>query len=227
MAPKLVPYLNIGPGQIIQRNLETLNWSNKDLAEVLGMSEKSVSLMINDKQGITVDTATLLGKAFGSSPEFWLNLDQAYRMRLKKEGKREKDTATRAEIRKYLPLAEMRKKGWISCSGTAESQAKAAASFLGTEELDFSEYKPGPLPFRARRGKPETDDELTRYYSLTWYRKAKTEAESMRVKRYSPEQAREVAASIVEFSRDAGGGASLRRQARGSGHQVLRPEPPR
>lgn len=205
MAPKLVPHLNIGPGQIIQRNMQALNWSNKDLAEVLGMSEKSVSLMINDKQGITVDSAALLGRAFGSSPEFWLNLDQAYRMRQKKEGKRERDTATRAEIRKYLPLAEMRKKGWISCSRTAESQAKAAAAFLGTDSPDFSEYRHESLPFCARRGKPEADEDITRYYSLTWFRKAKTEAESMRARRYASERAVELAASLIESSRDERG----------------------
>lgn len=205
MAPKLVPYLNIGPGQIIQRNMDALNWTSKDLAEVLGMSEKSVSLMINGKQGITVDSAALLGKAFSSSPEFWLNLDQAYRMRKKKEGKRERDTAIRAEIRKYLPLGEMRKKGWISCSRTAESQAKAALSFLGTSSLDFLEYKQDTLPFCARRGKPQANEELTRYYSLTWFRKARTEAETISAERYSPERAKELADSILESSRDAGG----------------------
>jgi len=206
MALKPVPYVNIGPGQIIQRNMEALNWTNKDLAEVLGLSEKSVSFLINNKQGITVDSAVLLGKAFGSSPEFWMNLEQTYRMRQKKEGKREKDTAIRAEIRRYLPLAEMRKKGWLSCSRTAESQAKAAMGFLGTTELDFSEYRKDALPFCARQGKrQDAEDALTRYYSITWYRKALAEASAIDIGAYAPEKIANLAASVNEYSQDTQG----------------------
>ena len=206
MATTLRPAMNIGPGQIIARNLEALNWSNKDLAEVLGMSEKSVSLLLNNKQSITVETAVLLGMAFNTSPEFWLNLDQTYRMRLRKEGKREKDTAFRAEVRKYLPIAEMRKKGWISCTGTAESYAKAALNFLGKDELDFSDYNAARLPFCARRGpRAEVGEDVTKYYLMTWYHKAQTEALAIEAKQYSREKLLKLASSISDFTRNANG----------------------
>ena len=91
MSTKLKPYINIGPGQIIRRNLEALNWTNKDLADIINMSDKSISLLINNKQSITVETARLLAKAFDTTPEFWLNLDQNYRLRNQEEGKAEED----------------------------------------------------------------------------------------------------------------------------------------
>ena len=82
MAGKPVPAQNVGPGRILRRELAAMGWSNTDLAEVLGMSEKSVSRLLNDKQAITVPTARLLARALSTSPEFWMNLDQGYRLRL-------------------------------------------------------------------------------------------------------------------------------------------------
>lgn len=79
----LTPFINISPGQIITRNMEGLNWTSKDLAGVLGISEKTVKLLVNNKQSITFDTAALLGKAFSTSPEFWMNLEKRYLSRSK------------------------------------------------------------------------------------------------------------------------------------------------
>jgi HTH-type transcriptional regulator/antitoxin HigA len=77
------PYFNIGPGPFIKEELEARNWPQKDLAEVLGMSLKSINQLIKNKQAITVETAQLLSKAFGQSPQYWLTLDENYRLRLK------------------------------------------------------------------------------------------------------------------------------------------------
>ena len=84
MNPK--PFIVIGPGHILQRNLEALNWTNRDLAGILGMSEKSINLLLNNKQSVTVQTARFLADAFKTSPEFWLNLEQNYRVRVEAGG---------------------------------------------------------------------------------------------------------------------------------------------
>jgi len=198
MAKKPTPFINIGPGQIIARNMEALNWNNKDLAEILGMSEKTVSLLVNGKQSITANTAILLGKAFGTSPEFWMSLEQNYRLRSKKEGKREKDTELRAEIRKYMPVAEMRKKGWIACGRTADSQTEAVKNYWGVPSMDFSMYKKDSLPFCARQGKP--DETYTRFYSITWFQKARTEAAALKAPKYSETKLATLSRRLREFS---------------------------
>lgn len=110
MAKEIKPFINIGPGDIIQRNLKHLNWTNKDLAEIIDMSEKSISLMINNKQSITIDTAVLLGKAFNTSAKFWLNLEQNYKLREKDLLKAKEDVEIRAKLRTYMPFLEMKKK---------------------------------------------------------------------------------------------------------------------
>lgn len=173
---QLKPFLNTGPGQILKREMEALNWSQSDLAEIIGMDIKSINQIANNKQSITIDTARLLAKAFSSSPEFWMNLEQNYRLRLKKEDSKESEAATKAEIRKHLPLGEMKKKGWVTYTNSASSQEKAYCDFWHQKSPDFSVYEQKP-PYHAR--KPEDDFDFTRNYSITWLQKAHIEARKM------------------------------------------------
>ncbi|MES0488439.1 MAG: HigA family addiction module antitoxin [Leptospirales bacterium] len=173
MNKKLKPFLNIGPGQIIKREMEALNWSQIDLSEIISMAPKSISQMINNKQSITVETAFLLSKAFDSSPEFWMNLEQNYRLRLKEDGQRESETSTKAEIRRHVPLLEMKKKGWVSFDSTAKSQVQAYCNFWQQKKPDFSSYDKQAPAFHARKSK--ADPEYTKNYSITWLQKAHIE----------------------------------------------------
>ncbi len=81
------PYFNIGPGPFIKEELEARNWRQEDLAEIMGMLLKSINQLIKNKQAITVEIAQLLSKAFGPSPQFWLTLDENYRLRLQQDKK--------------------------------------------------------------------------------------------------------------------------------------------
>ncbi|MFA4830411.1 MAG: HigA family addiction module antitoxin, partial [Thermodesulfovibrionales bacterium] len=81
MAINDTPYKNIGPGEFIKEELEVRNWRQEDLAEILGISLKTVNQLIKNKQTITIETAKLLSKAFGQSPQYWINLDSNYRLR--------------------------------------------------------------------------------------------------------------------------------------------------
>ncbi len=44
----------------------------------LGVSRQSLSELVNERAGVSVDMATRLTKAFGSTPETWLGLQMAY-----------------------------------------------------------------------------------------------------------------------------------------------------
>lgn len=203
MERKNKPYININPGRIIKRNLEAMNWNHRDLAEVIGMSEKSISQLVNGKQSITVETAIRLSKAFKTSPEFWLNLEQNFQLRNKKESKKDKETEIKAEIRKYMPILEMKKKGWISCGKTAQSQIQAFLSFWNQEEIDFSVYQPGKMFFCARQS--GSDEKYTTYYSMTWFQKARQEARRIRTGIYSRTRLKEVSEKIPEYTMLADG----------------------
>jgi HTH-type transcriptional regulator/antitoxin HigA len=210
MGIKPVPAQNVGPGRILRRELEAIGWSNADLAEVLGMSGKSVSQLLNDKQAITVPTARLLAQAFSSSPEFWMNLDQNYRLRLAPHDPKEDETALRAKIRARMPLAEMRKKGWIDYDASATSQVKAYRKFWDKDADDFSAYERPDLPFCARLGNQadrqgKQADRQTRDYSITWFQKARSEASRLKAKPYDRERTLALAASLPDYTVESDG----------------------
>ncbi len=174
MVNHLKPFLNIGPGHIIKREMEALNWNQEDLADILEMSPKSINHILNNKQSITIETATLLGKAFKTSPDFWLNLEKNYRLRLRPDEKKDKETELKAEIRKHMPMLEMRKKEWIDFDSTTESQEKAYCKFWEQEKPDLSVYENNNFKYCARQTKE--DEIFTNSYTQTWLKKAQTEA---------------------------------------------------
>ena len=104
MEQTIKPFINVSPGQIIKRCLKSLNWTNRDLADVIGISEKSVSQLINNKQSITVETAILLSKAFNTSPELWLNLEQNYKLQKSLSLCDKDDVSIKAKIRRFMPM---------------------------------------------------------------------------------------------------------------------------
>ena len=81
MPNELKPFYNPGPGDVIRDAMEELGWNQIDLAEITGLTGKSVNLIINNKQAITSETATLLGQAFSAPAEMWLNLQARYDLR--------------------------------------------------------------------------------------------------------------------------------------------------
>lgn len=50
------------------------------VADGLGTSRKTVSAILNERQGISSEMAIRLSEAFGSTPEFWLKLQTDYEL---------------------------------------------------------------------------------------------------------------------------------------------------
>ena len=72
---------NIHPGEIlIEEFLEPMKITSYRLAKETHIDQTRVSEIINGKRSITVDTALRFSKFFGTSPEFWLNLQIHYDM---------------------------------------------------------------------------------------------------------------------------------------------------
>ena len=67
------------PGGILKRHyLEPLSLTITELAKTLGVSRKTISKIVNEHGSITPDIALRLSKAFNTTPELWLNLQQNY-----------------------------------------------------------------------------------------------------------------------------------------------------
>jgi addiction module HigA family antidote len=63
------------PGEILKYEfLESLNMTQQQLADALGITRVRVNEIITGKRSITTDTAFRLAKYFNTTPDFWLNL---------------------------------------------------------------------------------------------------------------------------------------------------------
>jgi len=96
----------IHPGEILREEfLEPLNLKAYTLAKLLRTSLARIERLVREDVPVTVDTALRLGKFFGTTPDFWLNLQSAY----------------------DLTLAEAEaKRGWLDDIATYEKERSAA-----------------------------------------------------------------------------------------------------
>jgi addiction module HigA family antidote len=72
----------IHPGEHLAEELEALNMSAAELARKLDVPTNRVTQILNGTRSITGDTALRLAHFFGTSPQFWLNLQTLYDLRL-------------------------------------------------------------------------------------------------------------------------------------------------
>jgi antitoxin HigA-1 len=67
------------PGEIVREDcLKALDLSVTEAAKGLGVTRKTLSSIVNGRSGITAEMALRLSRAFGSTPEHWLQMQLAY-----------------------------------------------------------------------------------------------------------------------------------------------------
>ena len=75
----------IHPGEHWRNELSELGMSAAELGRQLEVPMNRISEIINGQRAITGDTALRLGHFFGTTPEFWLNLQTLYELRLARQ----------------------------------------------------------------------------------------------------------------------------------------------
>jgi len=67
------------PGEVLREMyIQPLNLTVTVTAQALGVSRKTLSELVNSQSNISTSMALRLSKAFGTSPELWLNMQQNY-----------------------------------------------------------------------------------------------------------------------------------------------------
>ena len=69
----------IHPGEILAEELQATGMPAEQLAHSLGVSTHQIHLIIEGSDCITIATADRLGHFFGTGPELWLDIQEAYR----------------------------------------------------------------------------------------------------------------------------------------------------
>ena len=76
-----MPRTPIHPGEHLAEELHELSLSAAELARQLDVPVNRITGILNGQRGITADTALRLGHWFGTSAQFWMNLQQLYELR--------------------------------------------------------------------------------------------------------------------------------------------------
>ena len=85
----------IHPGEHLAEMLAELGVSQYRLARTIGVPPRRINEIVHGRRSITADTALRIGRALGTTPEFWLNLQRMYDLDLAR---------TSADVSRIEPL---------------------------------------------------------------------------------------------------------------------------
>ncbi|GAA0037052.1 MULTISPECIES: HigA family addiction module antitoxin [Brevibacterium] len=84
MSEKLYPPIH--PGEVLMEDfIKGFGITQNKLAVSIGVPPRRINEIVHGKRGITADTALRLGRYFGVSPQFWLNLQTQYELELARD----------------------------------------------------------------------------------------------------------------------------------------------
>lgn len=77
---KPIPAVVFSPGEHLRDELQARNWTQAEFAKMIGRPVELVNGVVNGRRGVSVRTAVEFSEVLGTSPEFWMNLDDAYHL---------------------------------------------------------------------------------------------------------------------------------------------------
>lgn len=167
------------PGTFIKLELEARGWSQRDLAFILGQTEQQLNPLLAGKRGITPDMARLLGDAFDTAPQFFLNLQGRYDLQNAKDP--DPAVKTRAGLQAHFPVRDMIRRGWIQ---------DGEASLLQLQMNRFFEVANDDVPSEIAFAAKRTHYDSTPPHQLAWVFRVRQLARQMAVKPFSVEKLR-------------------------------------
>jgi antitoxin HigA-1 len=72
----------IPPGEILKEEIDLLGYSANQFAKMLNVPTNRITAILNAQRSITADTALRLSEFFGTTPEFWMNLQTSYDLKI-------------------------------------------------------------------------------------------------------------------------------------------------
>jgi len=124
------------PGRIIRRELEARGWSQNDLAEVMERPPQAISQIVQERKQITPETALQLAAAFGTSEEFWINLETRYQLHRKRQESDQTEIIRRSKLYSIAPVTELLRRHWIGVADSIDELEQRVCHFLEITSLD-------------------------------------------------------------------------------------------
>jgi addiction module HigA family antidote len=90
----------IHPGEVLKEELAEINMSANAFAKALQVPANRITAILSGTRSITADTALRISIFFGTTPEFWLNLQTAYDLKVARKSIGKK---IQQEVRSFIP----------------------------------------------------------------------------------------------------------------------------
>ena len=173
----------VSPGKVISKELEARGWTQRDLAAIMGRPYQAINEIIKGSKQITPETARELAQAFGTSMDFWMNLEANYRLFLAAQEDKEKEIERRSRIYSAVPVREIIKRGWIQGAEDTNELENQVCSFLGISALGETPFAFANLRISESRG-------LEASAKIAWIKRVEQLARRQPVGEYSPDRLR-------------------------------------
>ncbi len=163
------------PGEFIREEMEAREWSQLDLADILGVRPPALSKLLAGTTKVTALIAEKLSGAFGTSAELWMNYQTTFD--LWQASQRDDRVERKAALYSIAPVREMEKRGWIVASDSLDVMESRVAGFLGLsdiasrEEPEFLHVARASSSYTVQRG--------------AWLCRARKLAETLTVERFT------------------------------------------
>ena len=182
MVQQLIPARVLPPGRILVRELEARGWTQKDLAEITGRPIQTINEIVQAKKQITPETALDLAAAFGTSAEFWTNLETNYRLHLaRKDQEQQQNIAHKGKLYSFAPVPELIKRGWIQASDSAQELEKQICDFFDIPSID----EPPQLAINFRCAQDRNPEQIAQ---LTWAKRVENVVKQQKVGSFDRER---------------------------------------
>lgn len=184
---KLITDYFVPTSELIKERLEVYNITQRELAIRLGMSEKNISELLNNKISLTIDVARGLEKVINLDYEVLMQYEIRYRgfMEEKKEIEQLKKENL-PEICKKFQVSFMKKKKWLKLSSRASALEKVIAllNFFGVKDMKAirSLYAKKVSEYSFKEDGYQIEP------LLVWIRKCELEARKQEVQKYNKEK---------------------------------------
>jgi addiction module HigA family antidote len=90
----------IHPGEVLKEELAEINMTANAFAQALHVPANRITAILSGARSITADTALRISFFFGTTPEFWMNLQTSYNLKVARESVGKK---VEQEVRSFIP----------------------------------------------------------------------------------------------------------------------------
>lgn len=169
------------PGEFLRDELDARGWTQSEFAKIIGRPARVVNEVIAGKRGITPETAMDFAAAFGTSAQFWMNLESAYQLYRAAPAHerlpRDERIAREAKLRERFPVRELVKRRWVEDSENFDVLESRVFAFYGIASFEEE-------PRLAHAAKRSFAEDLPAV-QLAWLFRVKQLASATQTPRYS------------------------------------------